>query len=280
APADGSTVSGSTVISASASDNVGVASVEFRVDGILLYTDTSSPYSCSWDSTEVYDGSHTVTAIAYDGAGYSSSDSHDITTDNNNPAPAGEKIAVFFWATDAGAQWIIDKYINILLDEGYTKFFDFKDTQDFQADFNEVDAYETAEDTVFMYLFGHGNYNGVDSYTAFSPGGSIVYSSQFRTMMDTLETNRKGFLIESCLSGGFPEDFQSSPYLAMSTSDTEHSAYAVGALPNEGKFSNAFWGHVAAGYNAVDSFYYACGYVTDPVQNPMIADYSSYVFFG
>ena len=140
--------------------------------------------------------------------------------------------------------------------------------------------YETAEDTVFLYLFGHGNDNGVDSYTAFRPGGSIVYSSQFRTMMDPLETSRKGFLIESCHSGGFPEDFHSTPYLAMSTSDTEHDSYAVGALPNEGKFSVAFWDHVAAGYNAVDSFYYASGFVTDPAQYPLIADYSSYVFFG
>jgi cellulose 1,4-beta-cellobiosidase len=54
-------------ISANASDNVGVARVEFRIDGTLVSSDTSSPYSFSTASLAV--GSHTAQARAYDAAG-------------------------------------------------------------------------------------------------------------------------------------------------------------------------------------------------------------------
>src|SRR5206468_12630419 len=63
APASGATVSGSVTVSASASDNIGVAGVQFLVDGANLGAeDTSSPYSVSWNTTTVGNGSHTLTA--------------------------------------------------------------------------------------------------------------------------------------------------------------------------------------------------------------------------
>ncbi|MGB2709917.1 MAG: Ig-like domain-containing protein [Conexibacter sp.] len=68
APSNGATVSGSTTISASASDNVGVTKVEFLVDGAVVGTDTSSPYSVSWNSSNAA-ATATITAKAYDAAG-------------------------------------------------------------------------------------------------------------------------------------------------------------------------------------------------------------------
>jgi len=68
APTNGSTVSGIVTITASASDNVGVAKVEFYVDGTLRSTDTTSPYSWSWDTTTFANSSHTIVAKAYDAA--------------------------------------------------------------------------------------------------------------------------------------------------------------------------------------------------------------------
>ncbi|HEX7456248.1 MAG TPA: Ig-like domain-containing protein, partial [Candidatus Nanoarchaeia archaeon] len=67
-PTNGATVSGTVNITASAADDVGVTRVEFYVDGSLKSTDTSSPYSYSWDSTTVIDGSHALSAKAYDAA--------------------------------------------------------------------------------------------------------------------------------------------------------------------------------------------------------------------
>ena len=58
----------STSLKATASDTggSGMASVRFYVDGTLVATDTSSPYSSSWKVTR---GSHTVWAVAVDAAG-------------------------------------------------------------------------------------------------------------------------------------------------------------------------------------------------------------------
>jgi Zn-dependent metalloprotease len=61
--------SGTITFSATASDNVGVTKVEFYVDGALKGSDTTSPYSLSFDSTTLTNGTHTLTAKAYDAAG-------------------------------------------------------------------------------------------------------------------------------------------------------------------------------------------------------------------
>jgi hypothetical protein len=67
-PVAGATVSGTITIAANASDNVGVAKVDFLVDGVLLSSDTTAPYSASWNTTTATNGSHTLTAKAFDAA--------------------------------------------------------------------------------------------------------------------------------------------------------------------------------------------------------------------
>jgi hypothetical protein len=69
APTSGATVSGTTSVTASASDNVGVTKVEFYLDGTLQSTDTTSPYSWSWNTTTSANGSHSLVSKAYDAAG-------------------------------------------------------------------------------------------------------------------------------------------------------------------------------------------------------------------
>jgi hypothetical protein len=71
APANGATVSGASVtVSANASDNVGVTSVQFLLDGVSLgAADTSAPYSIIWDTTTATNGSHALSARASDAAG-------------------------------------------------------------------------------------------------------------------------------------------------------------------------------------------------------------------
>ncbi|HYM60781.1 MAG TPA: Ig-like domain-containing protein [Thermoanaerobaculia bacterium] len=83
APASGATVSGTVAVNATASDNVGVTKVEFYLDGTLKSTDTTSPYSWSWDTTSSSNGSHTLTAKAYDAAGnIGTSSAIPVTVDN------------------------------------------------------------------------------------------------------------------------------------------------------------------------------------------------------
>ena len=71
APTTGATVAGaSVVVSATAADNVGVAGVQFKLDGANLGAeDTTAPYAITWDSTTASNGGHTLTAVARDAAG-------------------------------------------------------------------------------------------------------------------------------------------------------------------------------------------------------------------
>jgi len=69
APADGATVSGTVLVTATASDAVGVTKVELYVDGGLQTpTDTSAPYEWSWNTTGLANGTHTLVTKAYDAA--------------------------------------------------------------------------------------------------------------------------------------------------------------------------------------------------------------------
>ncbi len=74
-PAQGATVirKSTVVLSASASDNVGVVRVEFYVNGSLQCTDTSAAYTCSWKVPNQPNRSHQIEARAYDQAGNSAS---------------------------------------------------------------------------------------------------------------------------------------------------------------------------------------------------------------
>ena len=83
-PANGSTVSGIIFVSANATDNVGVASVQFQLDGANLGSPiTTAPYNYSWDTAKTTNGSHTLTAIAKDGAGNTTTSGPVSVTVNN-----------------------------------------------------------------------------------------------------------------------------------------------------------------------------------------------------
>jgi len=71
-PTTAASISGSVTISANASDDTGVTRVEFSVDGSLIATDTSAPYSTTWNAEASLLGLHSITAKAFDAAGNSS----------------------------------------------------------------------------------------------------------------------------------------------------------------------------------------------------------------
>src|SRR6185503_13168323 len=87
APANGATISGTVSVTASASDNVGVTKVEFYRDGTLASTSTTSPYSWSFNTTSVANGSHTLQSKAYDAAGNIGSSAVVTVTVSNTATP-------------------------------------------------------------------------------------------------------------------------------------------------------------------------------------------------
>lgn len=69
APANNATVSGNVTVTATATDNVGVTSIQIYIDGVLKSSGTTSPFNYTWNSTTVTNGSHTIYSKAYDAAG-------------------------------------------------------------------------------------------------------------------------------------------------------------------------------------------------------------------
>src|SRR5439155_482288 len=108
APAGGSTVSGTTTVTASASDNVGVVGVQFKLDGANLgLEDTTTPYSVSWDTTTASNASHTLTAIARDAAGNTTTAAAvTVTVFNDTTAPTTAITAPSSGATVSGTTTI------------------------------------------------------------------------------------------------------------------------------------------------------------------------------
>jgi len=64
-------VSGTVTVSANAGDNIGVAHVDFYVNGGLVGSDAAAPYQYSWNTTSVANGAAQLKAVAYDAAGNS-----------------------------------------------------------------------------------------------------------------------------------------------------------------------------------------------------------------
>jgi len=60
--------SGTITLSANATDNVGVAKVEFYIDNSLVGTVSATPYQLSVDSSTLANGTHSLVAKAYDAA--------------------------------------------------------------------------------------------------------------------------------------------------------------------------------------------------------------------
>src|SRR5262249_29575766 len=68
---------------ANASDNTGVAGVQLQIDGTNLGPElTAAPYTRPWDTTLVPLGTHTITAVA-----------PDATGNTTTPAPGTAKVA-------------------------------------------------------------------------------------------------------------------------------------------------------------------------------------------
>ena len=68
-PANGSTLSATARINVTASDNVGVSSMDLYIDGKFFATSTSAPAAFSWNTKKVSRGTHTLQSYAYDAAG-------------------------------------------------------------------------------------------------------------------------------------------------------------------------------------------------------------------
>src|SRR5258706_5856083 len=101
------TVSGTVALSATAmaAGTYTVMSVQFKVDGAAVGTaDTTAPYSYSWDSSSVADGSHMVSATVTDSVGQmATSTSVTLTVNNAGTYPVTLTSGLLFPAVTTAA---------------------------------------------------------------------------------------------------------------------------------------------------------------------------------
>jgi hypothetical protein len=84
APASGAMVSGTITFSARATDNLVVFGVQFKVDGMYLGPEvTTAPYAIRWNTASVPNGIHTLTAVARDAAGNTSTSAVTVHVTNH-----------------------------------------------------------------------------------------------------------------------------------------------------------------------------------------------------
>ncbi|HEY0167154.1 MAG TPA: fibrinogen-like YCDxxxxGGGW domain-containing protein [Jatrophihabitans sp.] len=105
-PADGASVYGPTTVTATASDDTGVAGVDLLVDGTVVASSTTAPYSFTWSATAV--GSHTLQARARDAAGNtatSASVSVNVPADTTAPGAPGAPSSTGVTTTAATLAW-------------------------------------------------------------------------------------------------------------------------------------------------------------------------------
>jgi len=99
APVNGATVVGTTNITVNANDNVGVAQVQYLLDGSNLGTPVvSAPFTLQWNSATTTLGPHTLAGIARDFSNNATtSTTINITVANPTPSQVGQWSPVLNW---------------------------------------------------------------------------------------------------------------------------------------------------------------------------------------
>ncbi|MEN3013236.1 MAG: glycosyl hydrolase family 8 [Endomicrobiia bacterium] len=117
-PSSGSIIEGSTTVVVNVYTAGTVSSVEFYVDNVLKYTDTSSPYSWVWDTTQYTDGVHELKVVGYTTSGSSDTKKVWIIINNIKQPPAIQSISLQDGSTVQGT---VNISVNATDDVGITK---------------------------------------------------------------------------------------------------------------------------------------------------------------
>lgn len=86
-PANSDAVSGTVTVTASATDNAGIASVQFLVNGVPVFETAKAPYSFAWNVASLAKGSYDLAARAVDISGNEAVSKPVTVSVNSAPQP-------------------------------------------------------------------------------------------------------------------------------------------------------------------------------------------------
>ncbi|HEX7862769.1 MAG TPA: LamG-like jellyroll fold domain-containing protein [Verrucomicrobiae bacterium] len=103
-PAESTTVSGTINLTANAADDVAVVGVQFRVNGSNFGAeDLAAPYSISWNSGSVANGTHAISAVARDASGKQTTSALvSVTVENIAPPTDSTLVAAYGFSETVG----------------------------------------------------------------------------------------------------------------------------------------------------------------------------------
>src|SRR5438132_30793 len=121
APAAGATILGTMTVSASATDNVGIVGVQFKLDSVNLGAEvTAAPYTISWPTTTATNAAHGLTAVARDAAGNTAASAAVSVTVDNTPPVISLVSAFNIASSQATISWATNKASDSQVEYGLT----------------------------------------------------------------------------------------------------------------------------------------------------------------
>jgi hypothetical protein len=102
-PSSGATLSGTITLSANASSSIGIARVDYLVNGVAVASSTTAPYTVSWDSTTVANGQSTFAARATDISGNQTTSTSVTATVSNATGTTLTNGIQAYWKFDEGS---------------------------------------------------------------------------------------------------------------------------------------------------------------------------------
>jgi hypothetical protein len=183
-PASGAMVSSTVTLSANAVDNAGVAAVQFRMDGADVGPRLSSaPFTLTWDSTQIPDGTHLLAVSAWDAAQNVSTSTAVAVTVANHPAEGAPAASSFPAASASEANALApQKFLSPARADG------INDAAFFGPGAKEVRVFDRGGRQVYRAAAGAPgaglSWNGRDG------SGSLVSSGLYLAMVTTFDGRR------------------------------------------------------------------------------------------
>jgi hypothetical protein len=269
-PPDGAIVSGVIAITVEASDKEdGQLVADIYIDGVFIIH--SNTYD--WNTTASYDGTHIISALATDTSGQTNSDTISAFTNNGIPPPPPppevEHYALIvgisdyeYMGPDSGDLRYCDEdavdWYNYFTDIGYEHIMVLGDhTSDYPkydglatkinivAELQNLAASKDNDDVIAFIFSGHGAASSKSTqYICAWDSDPVAYDNdisdvEFASTLEGTEAGRIFIFLDSCYSGGFIPELESSNPIGSVYVTTTSTAKGYGY--DEPTYQNGAW---------------------------------------